>query len=56
LSGAPAPNVAAVAWKRAKLSRGDFLYLPVKPDRVERAIADDITFLDAHPTRIRKGG
>ena len=32
----------------------DFHYLPVKPDRVERAIADDIAFLDAHPTRARK--
>jgi hypothetical protein len=49
----PAPNVAAVAWKRAKLSGRDFRYLPVKPDRVERAIADDIAFLDAHPTRRR---
>lgn len=47
----PAPNVAAVAWKRAKLSGSDFPYLPVKPERVERVIADDVAFLDAHPTR-----
>jgi hypothetical protein len=47
----PAPNVGAVAWKRAKLSGRDFRYLPVKPDRVERAIADDVAFLAAHPTR-----
>jgi hypothetical protein len=47
----PAPNVAAVAWKRAKLSGGAFSHLPVKADRVERAIADDIAFLDAHPAR-----
>jgi hypothetical protein len=52
----PAPNVAAVAWKRARLSGRDFHCLPVKPDQVERAIADDIAFLDAHPTRARKGG
>jgi hypothetical protein len=49
----PAPDVAAVAWKRAKLSGGDFLYLPVKPDRVERAIADDDAFLTSHPTRTK---
>ena len=47
----PAPNVAAVAWKRAKLSGGDFPYLPVKPERVERVIADDEAFLAAHPVR-----
>ena len=47
----PAPNVAAVAWKRAKLSGGDFSYLPVKPERVERVIADDVAFLAAHPVR-----
>jgi hypothetical protein len=50
----PAPNVAAVAWKRAKLSGSDFPYLPVKPERVERAIADDIAFLTAHPTKKSK--
>ncbi len=51
----PAPKVAAVAWKRAKFSGRDFSYLPVKPERVERVIADDVAFLDAHPTRTRKG-
>jgi hypothetical protein len=47
----PAPNVAAVAWKRAKFSGRDFSYLPVKPERIERAIADDLAFIAAHPTR-----
>jgi hypothetical protein len=47
----PAPNVAAVAWKRAKFSGRDFRYLPVKPDRVESVIADDVAWLAAHPTR-----
>jgi hypothetical protein len=46
----PAPTGAAVAWKRAKL-RGWDSYLPVKADRVERVIADDIAFLAAHPTK-----
>jgi hypothetical protein len=47
----PAPNVAAVAWKRAKFSGSDFCYFPVKPERVERVIADDEAFLAAHPIR-----
>ncbi len=47
----PAPNVADVAWKRAKLGGHDFPYLPVKPERVERVIADDEAFLAAHPVR-----
>jgi hypothetical protein len=44
----PAPTVAAVNWKRQKLKRG---YLALKIERVERAIADDLAFLDAHPAR-----
>ncbi len=51
----PAPNVAAVAWKRAKFSGSDFPYLLVKPERVERVIVDDEAFLAAHPTRIKRG-
>jgi hypothetical protein len=47
----PAPDIRSVTWKRAKFSGGDFPYLPVKPERVERAIADDLAFLAAHPTR-----
>jgi hypothetical protein len=47
----PAPDVAAVAWKRAKFSGSDFPYLPVKPERVERVITDDEAFLTSHPTR-----
>ena len=33
------------------LAGGIFSYLPVKPERVERVIADDVAFLAAHPTR-----
>jgi hypothetical protein len=47
----PAPDLGAVTWKRAKLKSRDFSHLPIKAPRVERAIADDVAFLDAHPTR-----
>jgi hypothetical protein len=47
-----APTLADVAWKRAKVKSGDFdgcrsLTLA----RAEQAIADDLAFLAAHPTR-----
>jgi hypothetical protein len=51
----PAPDLGAVKWKRAKLAGGNFPYLPVKKERVERAIADDVAFLAAHPTRAKRG-
>ena len=44
----PAPDVASVNWKRSKISKP---YIGVKKELVEKAIADDIAFLDAHPTR-----
>jgi hypothetical protein len=47
----PAPDVGAVTWKRAKLEGRDFSYIGIEQDRVERAIADDVAFLEAHPTR-----
>jgi hypothetical protein len=50
----PAPDGGAVAWKRAKLQRSDFAYLPVKREWVESAIAADVAFLAAHPTRKAK--
>jgi hypothetical protein len=50
----PAPDLAAITWKRAKLKSSDFPYLPVKKERVERAIADDVAFLEAHPTRAKR--
>jgi hypothetical protein len=42
----PAPDVASVNWKRHKMRE-----YGVKKELVEKAIADDIAFLDAHPTR-----
>jgi len=47
----PAPDLAAITWKRAKLASSDFPYVPVKKERVEQAIADDVPFLAAHPSR-----
>jgi hypothetical protein len=50
----PAPTLAAVAWKRAKIKSDEFKRLPISPARAERAIADDLAFLAAHPTRKRR--
>jgi len=47
----PAPTLAAVAWKRAKIKTDEFNRLPITLARAERAIADDLAFLAAHPTR-----
>jgi hypothetical protein len=47
----PAPDLRSVAWKKAVLASGDLKYTGVKPERIERAIADDLAFLAAHPTR-----
>jgi hypothetical protein len=47
----PAPTLADVAWKRAKVKSDDFKQLPIALARAERAIADDVAFLAAHPTR-----
>ena len=47
----PAPTLAAVAWKRAKIKSNEFKLLPISLVRAERAIADDLAFLAAHPVR-----
>jgi hypothetical protein len=44
----PAPDVASVNWKRQRLSKS---YNGVKKELVEKAIAEDIAFLNAHPAR-----
>jgi hypothetical protein len=51
----PAPTLADVAWKRAKIKSDDFEWLPITLARAEQAIADDVAFLAAHPTRTKKG-
>jgi hypothetical protein len=47
----PAPDANSVKWKQAALDSGDLEYTGVKPERIERAIADDLAFLAAHPVR-----
>jgi hypothetical protein len=46
----PAPTLAAVAWKRARIKSDEFNRLPITLARAEHAIADDLAFLAAHPT------
>jgi hypothetical protein len=50
----PAPDARAITWKRAQLASKSACYLPIKAARIEQAIADDIAFLAAHPTRAQK--
>jgi hypothetical protein len=47
----PAPTLADVAWKRAKIKSDEFNRLPITLARAEQAVADDLAFLAAHPTR-----
>ena len=47
----PASTLAEVEWKRAAFKAGDHRYAGIKSERIERAIADDVEFLKAHPTR-----
>ncbi|SHH17293.1 hypothetical protein SAMN05443248_3948 [Bradyrhizobium erythrophlei] len=49
----PAWDAASVKWKQTKLAseREGYYLLDVKPERIERAIADDLAFLAAHPVR-----
>ena len=47
----PAPNNREVKWKQAQLEAENYNYTGLPPERIEQAIADDIAFLKAHPTR-----
>ena len=47
----PAPDANSGKWKQAALAGGKHRYTDVKPERIERAIADDLAFLAAHPVR-----
>jgi hypothetical protein len=51
----PAPDVRSVTWKRAELKAERYKYTGLRPERIERAVADDVEFLKAHPSR-RGGG
>ena len=50
----PAPDAASIKWKQSALARGQHVYIDVQPERIERAIADDLAFLAAHPVRQSK--
>jgi hypothetical protein len=52
----PAPDMGAVIWKRTQLASGKVVYCDVKLERVEAAIAADVAFLEAHPTRRTPAG
>jgi hypothetical protein len=47
----PAPDGRSVKWKQAALASGEHCHIGVKSERIERAIADDLAFLAAHPVR-----
>jgi hypothetical protein len=47
----PAPDVAAIAWKRAQIRAENFRYADVKPERLQHAIDADVEWLKAHPTK-----
>jgi hypothetical protein len=51
----PAPDGRSVKWKQDTLARGDHRYTDVKPERIERAIADDLASLAAYPVRRSNG-
>jgi hypothetical protein len=44
----PAPDVAAVIWKRQHKNES---CLDIELADIEKAIAEDVAFLEAHPTR-----
>jgi len=50
----PAPDMQSVTWKRAQLKAENQKHTGLKTERIERAIADDVEFLKAHPTRRRR--
>ena len=47
----PAPDANSGKWKQAALAAGQHLHTAVKSERIERAIAEDLAFLAAHPVR-----
>jgi hypothetical protein len=47
----PAPDANAIEWKRRTFAAGQHQHADTKPERIERAIADDAAFLATHPTR-----
>jgi hypothetical protein len=50
----PAPDMLSVTWKRAQLKAENHKHTDLKTESIERAIADDVEFLRAHPTRRKR--
>jgi hypothetical protein len=47
----PASDLNCIKWKQTTFAAGQHKYTDIKPERIERAIADDIAWLAAHPTK-----
>jgi hypothetical protein len=47
----PAPDTRAVAWKKAALEGEQWQWTDLTRERIDRAIAADEAFLNAHPVR-----
>jgi hypothetical protein len=50
----PAWDTASVKWKQVAFAGGQHRHTDVKPERIERAISEDLAFLAAHPVRQSK--
>jgi hypothetical protein len=50
----PAPNGRELNWKRGQIKGTKWKYNGLSAERIQRAIADDVEWLEAHP--VRKGG
>jgi hypothetical protein len=49
----PSPDASAVAWKRSQLRQEQWRYVITSSEKLERAIAADVQWLQDHPTRRR---
>jgi hypothetical protein len=52
----PAPDTGSINWKRKAFAQNQHRFTDTKPERIERAIADDEAFLAAHPVRQSRSG
>ena len=50
----PAPRRSDVEWKRRQVAASTFKYCGLSEDLAQRAISEDMAFLDAHPVRRAK--
>src|SRR5260370_7708657 len=46
----PAPNAREVTWKRAQLDAEKWKYTGLSAERIKKAIANTIEWLEEHPT------